>query len=420
MDLALVGCGGMGLRHTYGIAELWEKFGTFRLAAVCDRHGPAAEHVAFEAERLMGHRPAVFTDLTEMLDRQKDLDALDIVTDTHTHHSFAIQAFEAGLHVMTEKPMGITLKACRQVMEAAEKANRTLAVAGNYRRDPMNRLARALIDAGAIGNPNFLLEITVGGGSSLMHNTGWRALKSRGGSFILEQGVHISDLVLYFMGDIDTVFATTDVFQKLRRRQGMNRNLATFYGHRVEDEFEGQEEIETDAEDTAIGTVRFKSGAAGQITMSNASLGYQVGVSSVHGSHGTLLLPPSRSGRSPEIRLEDREQPITGDDLLPLVPAWELDDMTARFWNDKRRLASYHMDFEEIDRTLIAVELQDFAEAIETSRQPEVDGMVGMKALGLAYALLEPGHAGRAITMDEVLRGQIETYQNEINAEIGV
>ena len=284
----------------------------------------------------------------------------------------------------------------------------------------MNRLARALIDAKAIGTPNFMLEMSVGGGSTLMHNTGWRALKARGGSYILEQGVHISDLVLYFMGDVDTVFASTGVFQRLRKRAGMNRNLAAFYGHRVEDEFLGQEVVEQDAEDTALGAVRFKSGAAGQLTMTNASLGYGMGVSTIHGSAGTMVLPPSRSGRSPEIRLEGSEKPITGDELLPLVPDWSLDDITAPFWDGARRMGSYSMPFEQIDRVLIAVEMYDFARAIEEGREPEVDGIVGMKALGLAYALLESGACGDAVSIDAVLENRVNKYQSEINALVGV
>jgi predicted dehydrogenase len=419
MQIALIGCGGMGLRHVHGISELWSKKKTFQLTAVCDRHEPTAQHVAEEAERLMGFRPEVYTDFSEMLEKE-NLDALDIVTDTSTHHSFAIEALEAGVNVMTEKPMGITMRACRLMMDTAGATGRTLAIAENYRFDPMNRLSKALIDAGAIGTPNFLLDISVGGGSELMHNTGWRALRARGGSFMLEQGVHISDLILYFMGDINTVYATTDVFEKVRTRAAMNPRLASFYGHRTEDEFAGVEEIEIDAEDTAFGVVRFKSGASGQISMSNASHGHGVGSSTIHGSEGTLILPGSRSGRSPVIKVEGQESSITGDDLLSLAPNWELDATTALFWDGKRRMSSYDMEFEQIDRTLIALELQNFAEAIESGNEPEVNGVTAMKALGLAYALLESGKSGQVLTMDEVLGGAVEVYQEEINAANGL
>lgn len=421
MQIALVGCGGMGLRHTHGIAEQRAKFGGFDFVAVCDRHIEAARHVAGEAESLMGRRPAVYTDFREMVDREKGLDAVDIVTDTRMHHVFAIAALEAGLNVITEKPMGITLRACRRMAEAAAKSGKTLAVAENFRRDPMNRLARALLQAGAIGSPFFLMDIGIeAGGANLMHNTGWRALRSRAGSLILERGVHDADLILYFMGDVETVYASTAVYQKVRRRGKISSSLARFYSHRVEDQFGEQEEVTIDAEDTALGVVTFKSGASGQITMSNAAQSHGVHVNTIHGSQGTISLPRSRSGSGPELRVAGRESPLTGDEILALVPEWELDDVTSILWDGARRLASYEMSFPETDRKIIAIELQDFAEAIQHGRPPEVDAAIGMKALALAYGLLESGHTRRAVSMDEVLSGVVEEYQDEINADAGI
>ena len=69
---------------------------------------------------------------------------------------------EAGLHVITEKPMGLTLKACRQMRDVSIATGKVLAVAENYRRDPMNRLTKALITTGAIGVPYFAIDIGVG------------------------------------------------------------------------------------------------------------------------------------------------------------------------------------------------------------------------------------------------------------------
>jgi predicted dehydrogenase len=420
LQLALVGCGGMGLRHLHGIAEAVEKFGSFDLIAVCDRHEAAAMHVASEAERLMGRRPAVFTDFTDMLERSNHLDAVDIVTDNRMHHVFGIEALDAGVNVITEKPMGITVKACEQMAEAVRRSGKTLAVAENYRRDPMNRLAKALIEQGAVGSPYFLLDVGVGGGSALMHDTGWRALKSRGGSLILERGVHVADLLVYFMGDVKTVYAVTGVFQKVRRRGSRGENVVPFYSHRTEDQFAGEDEVVIDAEDTALAVLTFESGAVCQMTMSNASHGHSVDLSSLHGSEGTLLLPPSRSGIGPKIKIEGRVEPIEGDELLALVPDWELDGVTARLWNDERRFASYDMPFEEIDRKIIAVELQDFAEAVMTGREPEVDMQEGKKALALSYAVLESGERSEPIEFADVMERRIEGYQADINSELGV
>ena len=415
LQLALVGCGGMGLRHTRGFIETASHFDTFRLAAVCDLHEQAANHIASEIEKALGYRPKVFTDFKQMLDEEPTLDAVDITTDTRMHHTFALAALEAGLHVMTEKPIAITLKASRAVRDAAEKTGLTLAVAENFRRDPMNRLAKALIDSGAIGTPKFVVKMGVGGGTALMHNTGWRALKSRAGSHILENGIHDCDLLLYFLGDVDVISAETGILTEFRKRSGLSGQLAQFYQHRVEDEFTEDELIKVDTEDSAFAVVRFKSGVIGHVTMTSASIGYGVDVNTVHGTTGTLLLPQSRSGRGPEIRYEGRDTPVTGDELLALVPDFQLDDMTAAFWNGQRRMAYYDMTFPEIDAKLVAIEYQDFGEAILSKREPEVGTEAGMKALAFAYGLLESGHARQPVRLADVLSGAVDEYQREID-----
>ncbi len=419
LKLGLVGAGGMGMRHAHGYIELRKRFDSLRMTAICDRHAPAAEHVAAEIEKSTGDRPKVYTDFARMLDEAK-LDALDIVTDTRMHHTFAVAAFEHGVHVLTEKPMGVTIKACQLMRQSAAKHKRVLSVAENYRRDPMNRFARALIQAGAIEEPRFLMRVSLGGGSALMHDTGWRAMKSRAGSIIIEQGVHDGDLMNYFLGDIESVYAETGLFTKTRKRMGISPALAKFYSHRVEDAFAGQETVDLDQEDTAFAVLRFASGAIGNFVMSNASHGHSVGVDTIHGSAGTMLPPPSRSGKSPVIKLEGREEPLTGAEMLSLVPDWELDDITAPFWDGKRRMSSYEMPFAQIDASLIAIEYQELAEAITKGRPVEVGAEMGMKALGLAYATLESGMSRKPVRVADVLEGAVEGYQREVNAANGL
>ena len=101
--LGLVGCGGMGTRRIYGLAELTgTPFCNVELAALCDISKDHAELAADEAEKLLGARPQVFTDLEAM----------------------ARQVADLGLHVMVEKPMAITVKACHQMIEAARRNGR--------------------------------------------------------------------------------------------------------------------------------------------------------------------------------------------------------------------------------------------------------------------------------------------------------
>ena len=409
----------MGLRHTYGYLELRKHSDEVKMVAVCDLHESAANHVASVVEEATGDRPAVFTDFDRMLDEQKPLDAVDIVTDTRMHHVFAIKALDAGVNVLTEKPMGITIRACQAMRAAAQRSGKILSVAENYRRDPMNRLAKALIDGGVIGEPYYMVKTGLAGGSALMHDTAWRGLKSRGG-FLIDGGVHDSDLLIYFMGDVETIYAVTGLFAPLRKRQGINPDLNPFYEHRTEDIFAGQSEVEIDQEDTAFAVLRFASGAIGAYVSSNASRGYSAGINSVHGSAGTVQLPHSRSGIGPKVHFEDRDEPVEGDELLAMVPDWELDDITAPFWDGKRRLSSYKRHFPTTDRKILGLEYLELARAIETGSSVEVGPDLGMEALAVSYGTLESGMSGEPVRMSQLLEGEVEAYQAEINEANGL
>lgn len=423
LNIALVGCGGMGLRHALGYAELKKAYPDMvRMTAVCDVHGSAAIAVAEKVEELTGERPIVHIDFEKMLATEESLDAVDIATSTPMHHVFAMQAMEAGKHVMVEKPMGLTLKACRQMADVAERTGMKLSVAENYRRDPMNRLAKALVDAGALGRPYFALDMQMSSArGGVMHGTVWRAKKDQAGGMVLDAGVHNADLLVYLMGEPSTVYAESAVFERDRLLGTMERQsprLAQFYNHRVETGGSVGDTIEHDAADTAFSVIRFKSGAIGQMTLTDVAHGLPVGQSTIHGSEGAMTRPPSRRGTSPVIH-RNGDEAISGDALLELVPDFHLDDVTAKLFGGER-LGSYEMEFEEIDRKILGIEYADLAQAVESGGRVEVGPKEGADALALAYAALESGELGAPVAFGDVVSGDANTYQREINEALGI
>ena len=333
LNIALVGAGGMGMRHAAGYIELRKYFDDVRMVAVCDPHLDSAETVAKVVAEQTPENPKVFASLADAVaSLAVSLDAVDIVTSTPAHHALAIEAMKFGLNVMVEKPMGLTLTACRMMEAAAESTDKVLSISENFRRDPMNRLAKALIEAEAIGSPYFALDFAISSANrGVMHSTVWRAKKDQAGGNVLDAGVHNADLLLYLMGPAVRVFAETDVNEPRRVLRPMSDQapgLARMYGHRREG---GGEEIgdviEQDAVDTAFASIRFVSGATGQMILTDASHGYSLGDSVVVGSEGTLYRPPSRSGVGPRIVRMDGSS-VENDDLLELVPDFELDDVT--------------------------------------------------------------------------------------------
>ena len=213
--LAIVGCGGMGRRHLAGLAELVRAGeSTVELVAVCDLNRRNAEELAAEARALLGARPAVFTDAATMVREIDGLEAADCTTDTASHHLVAADLLDLGLHTMCEKPLGLTIRGCRRVMEAAERGGRILSVAENFRRDPINRLVRALLDDGAIGDRQLILETGVRGGDTLAI-TPWRHQKLTG-TITLDAGVHGADILQFYFGDAASAFGQTRLYERTR------------------------------------------------------------------------------------------------------------------------------------------------------------------------------------------------------------
>src|SRR5258707_81003 len=100
--LGLVGCGGMGRRHVLGMKRL-QAAGQmkFDLTAVCDILPENGKRLSDQAEELLGKRPQQFTAFQSMI-RAVKLDGIIITTTPETHTDVALQAFDAGLHVLAE------------------------------------------------------------------------------------------------------------------------------------------------------------------------------------------------------------------------------------------------------------------------------------------------------------------------------
>src|SRR5437899_2220743 len=118
IPLAIVGCGGMGHRHLYGLHAL-ESVGRspFSLIGACDPDAANAQSLAAEAEARLGRRPEVVGELAALERVADGVLALDICTDPRTHHTLVAEAMARGWHAMVEKPMGLTARACRLIRQ---------------------------------------------------------------------------------------------------------------------------------------------------------------------------------------------------------------------------------------------------------------------------------------------------------------
>ncbi len=399
LRMLLVGCGMMGARHVRGLGELQSVApGSVELAAVCDLNREAAEAVADEAAELLGPRPAVFTDLDAALSETPDLESADLVTDPRSHDEIAVTLLDAGLHVICEKPLALTVARGRRMIEAAERKELVLAAAENNRRDPMLRLARAALEAGVIGEPNFALDLTISRGDSII-GTAWRHRRAQGG-VLLDVAVHRGYALEVLMGPVHTVAGRAQQVQS-------ERSGSEYDGTHVD--------VDVDSEDCFTAALQFASGAQGQWTAHFAGTGEAIGHRLLVGAEGTMAVPGERSGKP--ARLQRGNDRLPPEKLVSEVPGWSLNEIEARLFGSERP-ASYSLESKETDRKLIAAEIHDFVEAVRSGRAPEADGAAGLRSVALVASVLEAATAGRVVTVDEVLAGDVHAWQDTLEAGV--
>jgi predicted dehydrogenase len=399
LRLAIVGCGVMGRRHVLGLGRLRDvDRASFELVAACDTAPENAAALADLAKRTLGTRPQVFASLEAMADVAV-IDALDLTTAPALHLALAREAFAAGWHVIVEKPIALTVRDGREMIAAARQAERVLAVAENYRRDPINRLARALLDAGAIGRPYLAMQtFSAWGGRVII--TPWRHRQAAGG-IAIDMGVHYADVLEYLLGPIQTVVGMGALVDHVRVASD-------------------DSQVTADAEDLTVGVGRFANGALASWTLDLAGRGEELFTRRIHGTGGTLFIPNDRTGQPLALTVTRSGAPCAVDpeDQLALVPGFTLHATTAALFGQER-LASYDFPWTDIDANLVAIELDDFARAISTGDSPEVSGEMGLRSLAIAYGILESERAGRILAVEEILDGRTTSYQDALEAALG-
>lgn len=147
------------------------------------------------ALELAGEKARAFADWREVLD-QKDIDAVIIALTNDQHCEAAVAAFEAGKHVLCEKPLGLSLAECDRIIAAAARANRILQVGHEMRFQLLYQEMKQLIGSGGIGELHLMWCREFRGPM----RPGWRSSEAQTGGTILEKNVHHIDLFNWMIG----------------------------------------------------------------------------------------------------------------------------------------------------------------------------------------------------------------------------
>lgn len=189
--IGLIGAGGIAGAHVAGYLRNPE---TVTFAAVADPVRESAEARAGDTGA------AIYADYHRML-ADADIDAVDICLPHHLHKEAIVAAARAGKHILCEKPLCLSFEEAREVSAAVEDAGVTLMCAHNQLFLPAVAKAKALIDAGTIGQVYEVRTTDSFYNDFDPENMGWRAhAKTSGGGELIDTGYHPTYLLLHLAG----------------------------------------------------------------------------------------------------------------------------------------------------------------------------------------------------------------------------
>lgn len=204
--VGIVGLGFMGKMHF----RCYKALDGVTVAAICDIDekkftggGEAAGNISGAEEPLDLTGIELYTDFDKMLAEAK-LDAVSITLPTYMHRDFTVKALEAGLNVLCEKPMALEIKACEDILTAAEKSGRILQTGHCIRFWPEYAKVKEIIDSGQYGKVKAATFQRLSLTPTWSWNN-WLMDGTKSGGALMDLHVHDSDYIQYVFGMPKTV-----------------------------------------------------------------------------------------------------------------------------------------------------------------------------------------------------------------------
>ncbi len=195
--IGIIGVGGMGTSHAGYISR--GEVANARLAAVADMNPDRLKRFS---DGEFGDDVATFDSAEALIDSGK-VDGVLVATPHYDHPPIGVKAFEKGLHVLLEKPVGVYTKQVREVNAAADASGRIFAVMFNQRTKPGFVKMKDLLQSGELGElkRNCWLITSWYRSQSYYDSGSWRATwGGEGGGVLLNQCPHQLDLWQWFCG----------------------------------------------------------------------------------------------------------------------------------------------------------------------------------------------------------------------------
>ncbi|GHV50638.1 oxidoreductase [Bacteroidia bacterium] len=197
INFAVVGCGHIGKRH----AEMIVRDGQARLVALCDVR--SREELGIET-----YGAPFFPDIRSLLQSGLAIDVVNICTPNGLHAQMAVQALEAGYHVVIEKPLALTLADAEKVVYTSLKHHKQVFCVMQNRYSPPSVWMKEMVESGRLGDIYMVqLNCYWNRDERYYKPGGWHGDAALDGGTLFTQFSHFVDIMYWLFGDITDIQA---------------------------------------------------------------------------------------------------------------------------------------------------------------------------------------------------------------------
>lgn len=337
IKIGLIGCGRISKNHFEAIAQI----DGATIVTCCD----VIEERAATAAKTY-NVATYYTDHHALLDAE-EIDAAIICTPSGIHPRIGIDVANKGIHVVTEKPMAISLKDADALVRACDDNKVQLFVVKQNRLNPSIQLLKKAIDKGRFGRM-FMANATVRWTRPQEYYdlAKWRGTWEFDGGAFMNQASHYFDLIQWLMGPVESVMAYTNTLN-----------------HRIE------------AEDQGAGLIKFRNGAIGvvEVTMNTFPKNFE-GSITIMGENGTVKI---------------------GGIAVNKIEHWEFKD----YDDDDKLVAQCQTNPSSVYGFGHLGYLRNVVEVLQGVAQPKTDGRSGRKSLEIILGMYESAKNGKKVAL---------------------
>src|SRR5690625_4870662 len=258
--VGLIGCGYIAEKHLKSLASIKE----LQLRAISDVKREKMEKGIHRYQALNGSTKTIaqYTNYEDML-VDDSIDVVIICVISSMHATIAKQALKYNKHVIIEKPLALSIKEAEVIIELAKEKKKQVLVCHQLRYLPLIEKLKQVIEKGYLGELYLgVASLRLNRSTDYYSSSTWKGTWAKDGGMLVNQGIHLVDLLVWLMGDIKSVYGEL-----------------------------GSTIKEKETEDIATGIISFKDDAKGLIEANTitkpANIGYSL---SIFGKRGTICI----------------------------------------------------------------------------------------------------------------------------------